>query len=91
MEFHIDILSACLGEQQHNAAGCQYKVKQKTVITKIHQLDSSIRGEQDIVALDVPMDYSVVVQMLQALMWKKELERTGRWLKTRPKDSWSEM
>lgn len=51
-------------------------------ITKIHQLDSSICGEQDVVALDISMDYSVAVQVLEALMWKSRMWKKWKRLKT---------
>lgn len=46
--------------------------KKKTInpsnpFTKVHEFDATICGQEDIVALDITVDYSVIVEMLETL------------------------
>ena len=56
----------------------QTKISQKCAVTKVHQLDTTVCGQEDVVALDVTMDYSVVVEVLETLGWRED--ETGQGL-----------
>lgn len=48
-------------------------------ITEVHQFDSAVCSEEDVVALHITVNYSVVVKMLKTLKIKQEKLESVSW------------